>query len=135
MKTIRIAPIVEGDGEFEALPVLLRRILAEISPSVPASVCKPFRRASGSLRSLSGLENTINTVAVLHPDHFILVLIDSDDDCPKELAASLLKRARDARQDLTVSVVLGHREYETWFLAAAESLAGKRNLRPGLSAP
>jgi hypothetical protein len=34
-----------------------------------------------------------------------------------------------------VSVVLAHREYESWFLAAAESLAGLRNLPPDLAAP
>ena len=34
-----------------------------------------------------------------------------------------------------MSIVLAHREYESWFLAAAESLAGLRNLRPSLEAP
>ena len=33
------------------------------------------------------------------------------------------------------SFVLAHREYESWFLAAAESLAGRRGLRPDLLAP
>jgi hypothetical protein len=64
-----------------------------------------------------------------------VVLIDSDDDCPKDLGPALRERARSARPDLDVAVILARREYEAWFLAGAESLAGKRNLRADLSAP
>jgi hypothetical protein len=44
-------------------------------------------------------------------------------------------RAKQARPDLYISFVLVHREYESWFLAAAESLAGKRRLATELVAP
>jgi hypothetical protein len=32
-------------------------------------------------------------------------------------------------------VILAHREYESWFLSAAESLAGRRGLKADLVAP
>lgn len=47
----------------------------------------------------------------------------------------MIRRAKVARPDLRVSIVLAHREYEAWFLAGAESLAGRRNLNPNLTAP
>jgi hypothetical protein len=90
---------------------------------------------SGRLLRTGGLERAIETVAELNPAHAILVLIDSDDDCPKELALELVRRAGRARPDLFVSIVLAQREYESWFLAAAESLPGVRNLRLDLTAP
>lgn len=135
MSIVRIAPLVEGDGEVEAVPALARRIIAHIDPGVTSEVRRGFRHPSGSLRRAGGLERAINAVAVISPDHHVLVLIDSDDDCPKELGQELATRARTARPDLRVSVVLAHREFEAWFLAGAESLAGKRNLPEDLKPP
>ncbi len=44
-------------------------------------------------------------------------------------------RAREARSDLAIGVVLAKREFEAWFLAAADSLRGKRGLATNLTAP
>ena len=38
-----VTPIVEGDGEVAALPVLLRRIGAWLSPAVPVTIAQPIR--------------------------------------------------------------------------------------------
>ena len=66
----------------------------------------------------------------------VLIVIDSDDDCPKELAPALLDRAtRAAGGRWPVGVVLAKREFESWFIAAAESIAGHSGLPPGLCAP
>ena len=69
------------------------------------------------------------------PDGLILVLLDADRDCPAETAPELLRRARRARSDRNIRVVLANCEYEAWILAAAESVAGKCNLRPDISSP
>lgn len=135
MRIARIAPLVEGDGEVVGVPVLLRRIVHSIDPTVCPEVCRGFRHPSGSLRRAGGLERAIDAVAEVHPAHAILVLIDSDDDCPRHLGPELLGRATQARPDLLVSIVLAHREYEAWFVAAAESLSGRRNLPQDLTAP
>jgi uncharacterized protein DUF4276 len=58
----------------------------------------------------------------------ILVLLDSDGGCPAELARALLGRARNARPDKQIFLVLAHQEFEAWFLAAASSLRGMRGL-------
>jgi hypothetical protein len=65
----------------------------------------------------------------------ILVLLDCDDGCPATHAQYLLKRAVAARPDMPVSVVLAKREFEAWFLAAAESLRGHRGLPQDLCSP
>lgn len=135
MRTVRIAPLVEGDGEVAGVPVLLRRIVQSLDPTISPVVRRGFRHPSGSLRRVGGLERAIDAVAEVHPAHAVLVLVDSDDDCPRDLGPELLHRATNARPDLLVSIVLAHREYEAWFLAAAESLAGLRSLRQDLTAP
>jgi len=69
------------------------------------------------------------------PGGAVLVVLDADEDCPKTLAAQLLRRARTGVADLPVSVVLAKREFEAWYLAAAESLRGQRGLPPDLEPP
>lgn len=55
----------------------------------------------------------------------VSIVIDGDDDCPKELAPVLLERAtRAAGGRWPVGVVLAKSEFESWFIAAAESIAG-----------
>jgi hypothetical protein len=72
------------------------------------------------------------------PDHsLILILLDADDDPPCQLGPQLLAIARGARTDTDVACVIAQVEYETWFVAAAESLARKGRLRlaPGEAPP
>ena len=57
---------------------------------------------------------------------WILVLLNADDDCPATLGPKILQRAKEIVLHRRVSVVLANREYEAWFLAAAESLDGHR---------
>ena len=121
MSVVRIAPIVEGDGEVSAFPILLRRLVVALNPSVAIQVAPCFRHPSGSIRRAGGVERAVEAVARIHAGYSIVVLIDSDDDCPKNLGPELVRRARSARPDLPVEVILAHREYEAWFLAAAES--------------
>ena len=68
-------------------------------------------------------------------DGCILVLLDADRDCPKDLAPRLLRRATKARPDRDIRVVLAKTEYEAWFLAAADSIAGKRGIAPSATPP
>lgn len=135
MKELRIAPLVEGHGEVKALPILLRRIVFDIDPTVSLNYVEPFRHSAGRLIKPEGLERALSAVAIKHPNHAILVLIDSEDDCPATFGPSLLNRARTARPDILTSTILAYREYETWFLSAAESLAGLRGLPGNLTPP
>jgi hypothetical protein len=58
----------------------------------------------------------------------VFVLLDCDDNCPATLGPCLLERVHRASRGFPVALVLAHREYEAWFLGAAPSIAGKRNL-------
>jgi hypothetical protein len=127
----RFVCIVEGHGEAEAVPVLVRRIAQELDPADPASVVSIFRVPRNRLVLAGELERRIEIAARrVQGKGAILILIDSDDDCPARLGPELQQRAR-AASSLPVAVVLAKREFEAWFLASAASLRGCRRLAKG----
>jgi len=133
---MRIACIVEGHGEVEAVPVLIRRIAASLEPSAFPEIPHPMRVPASTLVRNGELERAAEFAARrCGADGAILVLLDCDDECPAELGPALVRRAVTARTDRRIAVVIAKREYETWFLAAAASLRGRRGLPRDLSAP
>jgi hypothetical protein len=123
-----VATIVEGDGEVAALPVLLRRLGEWRTPGVHAQVLAPIRvhRDRFLNRDEEFHRHLLLAAGKCGEDGWILVLLDADDDCPAKLARHTLERARACVPHRRVSVVLANREYEAWFIAAAESLDGQR---------
>ena len=65
----------------------------------------------------------------------ILVLLDANGDCPAELGPILLGRARAVGRGRRIEAVVANCEYESWFLAAAESIAGTRGVLPEITGP
>jgi hypothetical protein len=131
-----ILPIVEGHGEVTAVPILIRRIVAHYAPDAYTQVEQPIRISRSGLVQPGGLERTVELAARrTKTTDGILILLDADDDCPRELAAALSARAKAARPDRSIAVVLANREYEAWFLAAALSLRGKRGLSEEMEPP
>lgn len=125
---MKIQPIVEGHGEVSAVPVLLRRLRDE-SRAYGLEIGKPIRRKRSELVQEVPLRRSVR-LALLQPDcRAILILFDSDDDCPKRLSPVLESWARTEAGDIPCAVVMAHREYEAWFLASIESLRGKRGIR------
>jgi len=132
----RITCIVEGHGEVEALPILIRRFTEKVDPTLPIHVGKPLRVPKSKLLRGDEFERTIELAGrFAGAEGGIFVLIDSDDDCPKEWGPRLLERAHRKRSNQPISVVLAKQEFEAWFLASAESLRGKRGLADDLAAP
>jgi hypothetical protein len=134
---ITIAPIVEGQGDEAAVRLLLQRVWVELLGGEFAEVVKPIRRSRGSLlREDSGdLEKAIRFALLKLEQHgggVVLILIDAEDDCSNlgPLGPLLLARALRVRADLDVSVVIANVMYETWFVAAAESLDEYLDLPP-----
>jgi len=128
---VRIAAIVEGHGEIESVPLLLRRIAAEVDPALVVEVVGPIRIPADRLRKAGEMERAVEFAARrLGEGGGIFVLLDCDweGSCPKTDAPALLARARTARSDLPVALVLAYKEFEAWFIAACESLRGKRGL-------
>ena len=124
-----IASIVEGDSEVAALPILLRRVGAWLSPEKDfIDIPTPIRVRRDRFLNREDEFRRMLLLAAAKCGEFgwILVLLDADDDCPAKLGVQVLERARSIVPHRRVSVVLANREYEAWFLASAESLHGRR---------
>ena len=134
--TIKIGCIVEGKGEEKAVPILIRRVAACLYPELSIGRLH-LRRVSRSKVIQEGeLERAVELAArKIGGRGAIFILLDSDDDCPAQLGPELLCRALEARSDLPIAVVLAKREFEAWFLAAAESLRGYKGLKYDLEPP
>ena len=128
--------IVEGHGEVAAVPVLLRRIAAEVDPALAVHVPPPLRVPRARLVKTGELERSVELLArQLGGQGAILVIVDSDDDCPAQLGPALLERISSTRSDMACAAVLAKTEFEAWFLAAAHSLRGERGLSKDLGPP
>jgi hypothetical protein len=116
---MKIQPIVEGQGEVAAFPVLLRR-LRDTAQAFTLEVAKPIRRHRPQLVHEASLKDAIS-LALLTPElGGIVVLFDGDDDCPAQLGPTLRTWAEAAAGPVPCEVVIAHREYETWFLAGMD---------------
>lgn len=130
-----LSPIVEGHGEVGAVPILIRRIGAELNPPVVPNISRPVRAPRGTLLRPGELERFVMLASATVTDSGgVLVMLDADDDCPAELGPKVLQRARGATS-LPVGVVLPMREFEGWFLGSASSLAGLSGLPEDLAEP
>lgn len=120
-----------------AAPLLIRRIAAAVAPECAVHVPKPIRVSRDRLLNVAGeLERCVDLAAGQSgPDGGILIMLDADDDCPRNLAPDIAQRAEAARSDRRIGVVLARQEYEAWFLAAAESLATHRDMSSDMTAP
>jgi hypothetical protein len=128
MSVLRLGAIVEGHGEVKALPVLIHRIAAEWDPSQTVVVDPVIRSPASWLKSPAALESEVENVSgKVGRKGGILILLDCDWDggCPKLDGPSWLARAKAARSDMPLGVVLAFKEYEAWFIAAAESIRGQ----------
>ena len=125
---MRIQPIVEGHGDVAALPVLLRRLIKE-AQTWSVDVGRPIRVPRGKIVQQDEVERAVR-LALLQPEcGAVLILFDGDRDCPARLGPSVQTWAAARAGNLPCRVVIAHREYEAWFLAAVESLRGYRGVR------
>ena len=132
----RIVTIVEGHGEARAVPILLRRLAERLSPDFVVDAPRPIRVGRYKIPKAGELERTVELAARrAGADGCILILLDAEDDCPAELGSELLHRARSERSDCDIRVVLAKAEYEAWFLAACDSIAGKRGIDESAAPP
>lgn len=128
-----IVPIVEGPGDMEAVPHLLRRVLST-QQHWDWSVGNPKR--AGSIGAfMKRAESFLRYAASEHDCGGILILLDIDDGCARDEASSLADAARALNLSVPVAVVLACREYEAWFLASLPTLVGHYDLPAGLVHP
>lgn len=132
MKTV--AMVVEGHGEVQAAPVLVRRIATELGHGV--QVPRPVRIRRNRVDRAGELERAVELASRDAGEAgLILVLLDADMDCPAKLAPALAIRAEAVQPDGMVRVVLAKTEFESWFLAAAASIAGRRGIAESVAPP
>lgn len=125
---MNIQPVVEGHGDVQAVPVLLRRLIQE-AQSWEVGVATPIRRTRQELATEQGVSRAV-TLAQGRPNcGGILLIFDSDDDCPAELGPRVQYWATTASAALPCVVCMAHREYEAWFLATVDSLRGHKAVR------
>lgn len=125
---MKIASIVEGDGEVAALPILLRRLGEWLTPEIFTELLTPIRvRRDRFLNRPEEFRRHLSLAAgKCGESGWILVVLDADDDCPAERGARILETAQVCVPHRRISVVMANREYEAWFIAAAQSLNGLR---------
>lgn len=126
-----IKPIVEGYGETEALPILLRKIAGERFNVWDPPILRPGRYPSSRLltfrngqwefgpdmQKAAGHARNEGATALL-----ILLDADADDLCVKQASESLFPKLAEATGFEATSLVFAVREYEAWFLASAETM-------------
>ena len=129
-----ILPIVEGESEEEAIPVLLRRLLDRLG-RWNVLVARPFRLSRTKMARKGELERAlIQGLRSRQGVTCVLVVLDADDDDPALLEALLLEQCR-AITPLPSAVVVATRELEAWFLGSKDSLRGVHGIKPNANAP
>lgn len=127
MTTIAVAPVVEGHGEIAAVPILVRRIFSELYAQTNVEVLRPIRVPRTKLIKPPDLARAVSLADlklrnVVAHRRLVLIVFDADEDSACQLAPMLLDKVQGDRPDVDVALVLAVPEYETWFVAAAQSL-------------
>jgi hypothetical protein len=142
VKQLRIAAIVEGHGEYESIRSLLTRIWTELLDGDYLDVLRPIRHKRQQLAKKDELVRAVELASskLAHAPGpqiptMVLILVDADTDLPCRLAPKLLGWAREGRSGIDIVCVVANVEYETWFVAAADSLRDHLNLPVGKSLP
>lgn len=112
-----LATIVEGDGEVDALPVLLRHWFPGIKQLKPIRVARDrFLRHEDEQRRYAHLARRLGAER-------LLVLLDGHEDCPVDLVQRLTGPITSEFGG-EVGVVIAVREFETWFLQCLPEFQG-----------
>lgn len=131
----KLVPIIEGDGEVTAVPILLRKILYRIQ-RFDIQVSRPKNaNGRGNLTKEGGLERFITYAWKERDCGAIIVLMDAENECTVDIAKDFSKRINALGVLFPVVIVIAKRMYETWLLASIETIAGHLDLQPNIEPP
>ena len=116
----RILPIVEGDGDFDAVPELIRRIALDRG-HFDLTVCRPHKR--GDLPKVRSRFDDYFRVALLEQCPILWVMDYDCADCHDQAAdvKDLKAMASGVAKDAHVEFAFMVQEFETLFLADHET--------------
>lgn len=118
---MRLLPVVEGPGDMQAVPLLLRRLLHERHQIYDVEVLPPYRY--GNLPKM--LKNFVrNVLAAAKENAPILWTADCDDGCPIAWV-NQFEEQLPAGLQIPIRFALFLREYESMFLAEHNCLISK----------
>jgi Domain of unknown function (DUF4276) len=134
----RLILFVEGEGEADSVPTLVRRLLTDQGDwyevflddnpfrvgSVNRLVKEDFREWKRLLRAALKRRNVGGVLMILDGD---VRKVGADEFCAAAVAKSLAGAAMHvgAGEGFSVAVVFARQEYETWLIAGVASLAGQ----------
>ena len=134
----RIICFVEGQGDVQAVPVLLGRILTEISAwdavflDAPLRVGHPHKLAKNDFKAwreylLHAVNSRADVGGVLYLADGDLDEFLGDEFCAAKCAMEFAEKAREAGAEaqFSVAVVFACLEFKSWLIAGVESLSGK----------
>ena len=127
-----IVAVVEGHGDAEAVPVLIRKLLLERGAFADV---KPHRVHRQKVTKPGEFEKAVQFASMHEGCTAILVVLDADDDCPAVTGPQLAQRAVAAVGHIPVGVVLANREFEAWILAGVIGVRGQRGIRSDAEPP
>jgi hypothetical protein len=118
--------LVEGEGDKDAIPTLLTKILHDFQQwnwyvgetIIVRSLGKLYKNLATYLTHAASKNNCAA----------VLIVLDSDDDCPVDTAYKLADKIQPLGFAQPIAIVFAHREYEAWFLASLPTIAGHHDL-------
>jgi Domain of unknown function (DUF4276) len=117
-----IGLVVEGSGEFEALPLLLRRWLHEGSDFRDILGSPVLCHGRSKALKTGGIEEKVAVAAARPGCRAVLVVLDGEGDPVCQRGPELLMRSRESGRGKPIAVALADRQYEAWLMASAETL-------------
>jgi hypothetical protein len=110
-----LAPIVEGHGEVDAVPVLLRRMAEGCDVARPVRVRRQQVVLEGQLERYARIAEA--NIRDRGGPGAVVLLLDGDKDCAAELGPRLLERLRAALPRCPVGCAIAVRDFESWIVA------------------
>jgi hypothetical protein len=119
--------VVEGDGEEQAVPLLIRRLLYDYLERFEFASIQVFNaQGRGNLTRQGGLERILEKVQRSSDCMGCLILLDAEKEdvrCPLTPVQQLADFAKKRTWPFPIVIVCAVCEYESWFLYNLEAIA------------
>lgn len=121
-------PVVEGHADTKAVPILLRRICAEVFGRWDIVIREPWRLPRSKMVIPAEIGRVYHPLSrgAVGGAGAVVVVLDQDDDHDLSELVGRVSEPMAGMADLLI--VVACREYEAWFLGGIESLRAHRSV-------